>query len=266
MPDLPSIKDIIRSLNELAPSIKVQANGSPATNSHLAHGVPQTNGLASQQNVEAPDRSPSITFLHEPSPQNHETYDFRDAAPAGGEHGHSSPNFLSPKSASYRKRVLPVHHEEDGSQSSSSTKGLQDSAPHSVSTNVVLDVPEWCPPSLPNEPSPGRHTAKATLPTYREESKVFISLPRKEHVKAVAITPSTLQIAILFKHLVCLYSTSGGKEIGQPTVLLPKVDWTKIRLASGYFSVYGLGPSLEKHVSRSLNFVTSLSIFGFQSS
>ena len=248
--DRAGIREIVYGLNKLAPSIIAQANGSLATYSHPAPSVPKTNGLASQKNSVAPERRPSITVSHEPSPQNREGNDFGNAAPTDVNHANFSPNFLSPKSASQRKHVLPARHEGDGVHSPSSTG--DHSAMHADTTNVAVDVPERRLPSSPDEPSPERHTAIVTIPAYREASTVSIPLPKKEHIKAVAIAPSTLQVAMLSKNSVYLYSTTGGREIGQPIILSSKVDWKKIRLASKYFAVYGLGPSLEKRVSRSL--------------
>ena len=232
--DRPGIGKIVRGLNELAPSITAQANGSPVTSSHLAPSGPQTNGLASQQTSKAPDREPSIIISHEPSQETLEGNDFRNPVPTGGNHGNFSSKFLSPESASQRKRIPPA------------TESLN----HSASP---ADVPERRSQSSPDKPSPERHAATLTMPAYQEGSTLSLSLSNK-NIKAVAIAPSTLQAAILSKNLVYLYSTTGGKETGQPIVLSAKVDWKKIRLASEYVAVYGLGSSLEKHVSQSFCF------------
>ena len=248
--DRAGIREIVRGLNKLAPSIIAQANGSLATYSHPAPSVPKTNGLASQKILVAPDRRPSITVSHESSPQTHERNDFRNAAPTHGNHDSFSPEFLSPESASQQKRVLPARHKEYGVHGSSSTKNH--SATHAGTADVAVDVPKRRPLSLLDELSSERYTTIVTIPAYREASTVSISLPKKEHIKAVAIAPSTLQVAMLSKNSIYLCSTTGGKETGQPIVLSSKVDWKKIRLASEYFAVYGLGPSLEKRVSQSL--------------
>lgn len=162
-------------------------------------------------------------------------------------HGNFSPEFLSPESASQRKRVLPARHEEDGVHGFSST--ANHSATHADTANVAVDVPERRPPSSPDEPSPERHTGIVTIPAYREASTVSMSLSKEVHIKAVAIAPSTLQAAMLVKNSVNMYSTTEGNMVGQPIVLSSQVDWKKIRLASENVAVYGLGPSLEKHVS-----------------
>lgn len=251
--DRPSIRDIVRGLNALATSITAQATGSLPTNSHLAPSVTQVNGLAAQQTSEAPHRRPSITISHEPSQQIREKNDSRNVAPTGGSQDHLSPSFLSPESAFQRKRLLPARHEEDGYHDSSGTESTNHSTTLAKSANVGVDVPEGRLPYSPDEPSPERQAAIVNIPAYRKESKIFISLPKKEHVTAVAITSSTLEVAILFKNSVYLYSTTNGKEIGQPIVLSSKVEWTKIRLASGYIAVYGLEKCHEKHVSQSLH-------------
>ena len=243
--DRPGIRYIVRGLNALATSITAQAKGSRPTNFYPAPSVTQTS--------DAPRRRPSITILPEPRQNTHEGNDFRNVATIGGSQAHISQNLLSPNSALQRKRVLPAQRGEDGTDDSSGTASLDHSTTLAKATNVAVDVPERRRPLSPDELSPERHTAIINIPAYREESKISISLPKKEHVTAVAITPSTLQVAVLFKNSVYLYSTINGKEIGQPIVLSSKVAWTKIRLASGYFAVYGLETCHEKHVSQSLH-------------
>ena len=241
--DRPGIGDIVRGLNELAPSM--------APNSQLASSKPQTNGPAFYEILEQQERRPSITFSEEPRPQHHEKEALGDTARTDGIHGQSSRDFLSPKAALYRERVLPAEHGKDGSQSFSSTDIPNGGATHANPVHVVPDVPERRPPPPPDEPSPERHTPSVSITAYREGPKISISLPKKQNVKAVAITPSAVQVAVLCKHSVHLYSTIDGREVGRSIDLSPKVDWTKIRLASHYLAVYGLGLSHDhdKHVS-----------------
>lgn len=233
--DRPDIKHIVDGLNELAPSI----------NSQIGSSSPQTNGLASQQTSKAQERRPSITFSHEPDLRQPEGNDLQDAAPTIRDHGQSSSKFLSPGAALHRRRGVPTGHERDGSRSSSENDNLVDDATHTGAVEVVIDWADRRPPSPPKAPSPERHHG---IVTYQEGPKTSISLPKKRVVKAVAITSSALQLAVLFKHSVHLYSID-GTEKGPPVDLSPKVDWTKIRLATNNFAVYGLGPSHEKHVS-----------------
>lgn len=82
---------------------------------------------------------------------------------------------------------------------------------------------------------------------------ISISLSTKENVLAVAIASSALQVALLCKHSVHLYSTINGVRIGEPINLSSTVNWTKIRLSSRYFVVYGLGPSHKKTVSSNIH-------------
>lgn len=250
--DRRDIRDIVRGLNALATSITAQATGSLPTNSHPAPSVTQKNGLASEQTSEALHVRPSITISHEPSQQTHERNDIGNVASTGGSQSHTTPNLLSPESASQPKRVLPTRHEGDGIHDSSGTESPDHSSTPAGITNVAVDVPERHRPYSPDEPSTERHTVVVNIPAYRENPKLSIPLPKKEHVTAVAITPSTLQAATLLKDSVYLYSTTNGKEIRQPIALSPEVKWTKIRLASEYFAVYGLGACHEKHVSQSL--------------
>lgn len=239
--DRPGIGDIVDGLNKLAPSM--------APNSQLASSKPQTNGLTFNDTLEPQERRPSIIFSEEPSPQHHEEEALEDAARTGGIHGQSSRNFLSPKAALDRERVLPARNEKDGSQSLSGTDILNGGATHANPVHVVPDVLERRPPPPPDEPTPERHTPSVSISAYREGPKISISLPKKQNVKAVAITPSAVQVAVLCKHSVHLYSTIDGGEMGRPIDLSPKVDWTKIRLASQYLAVYGLGLSHDKRVS-----------------
>lgn len=241
--DRPDIRNIVQGLDELAPSITPQASEALSLNPQIAFSSPQTNRLASLHTLEAQERRPSITFTHPSSPRHHERRDSQDAASTGVDHGQSSSDRLSPRAASYRERELPAGHEERSSQSSSS------STTHTDATNDIPHMPEWCSPPLPDEPSPERHKASFSIPAYREGTELSVSLPKKAKVKAVAITPSALQFAVLCKDSVNLYSTRDGKEMGRPIDLSPKVDWTKIRLAAHYFAVYGLGPFREKLVS-----------------
>ena len=270
--DRPDIKNIVEGLDRLAPSINFQTNGALVPDSETASTMSQTDRLAPQNTLGAQGQSPFITISRESSPQPHESGILEDLALTDGDHGQSSRNFLTPYSTPNRDRVLAAEHERDDSQASSSTdtvndeqNGSQSASSTDVPNDVVAHpdavqvVPDVSPPP---STSPGRDTARASISAYQEGPKISISLPRKENVKAVAITSSADQAAVLFKHSVQLYSTIDGVQMGGPINLSPNdVNWTKIRLASRYLAVYGLGVSHEKHVSpslRSCNFPATL--------
>ncbi len=257
--DRPDIKDIVEGLNRLAPSIKSQTNGALASDFETASTRSQTDGLASQDTLGAQKQGPFITFSRESSPRPHESEILEGPALTGGDHGQSSQDFLSPEFALNREPALPAGHEEDDTHTSSSTDIQNDEKDESQDSssidiqNDIPDVPERPPPSPPDEPSSGRETARASISAYLEGPKISISLPKKDNVKAVAITSSADQAAVLFKHSVQLYSTIDGMQMGRRINLSPNVNWTKIRLASRYLAVYGLGLSHEKHVSPTLS-------------
>ncbi len=263
--DRPDIKDIVEGLNRLAPSISLQTNGALAPDSETASTRSQTDGLASQNTLGAQDQSPFITISRESSPRPHESEILENPPLTGGDHGQFSQNFLTPDSALNREPALPTGHEEDNTHTSSST-GIQsdekDDSQGSSSIDYLNDITTH-PDVVPDVPSSsGKESARASISAYLEGPKISIPLPKKENVKAVAITSSADQAAVLFKHSVQLYSTIDGVQIGPPINLSPNdVNWTKIRLASRYLAVYGLGNSHEKHVSpslRSCNFPATL--------
>lgn len=240
--DRPDIKDIVNGLSELAPSIDSQANGAPATK--FPSSSPEITGDAPEQNLEGGQESiPFITYSYESDSQHDK---IPDAARTSGAYGQSSSNDHLPVPTYDRRRGIPARHEEIGGQSSSKAETLNEG-----DANLAADAREYRQSSTADNSSPDRHTNSASMITYREGSMTTLPLPKKHVVKAVAITSSALQVAVLLKHSVHLFSI-GGNEIGQPVDLLSRVEWTKIRLASPYFAVYGLGSSHEKHVSRNL--------------
>ena len=239
--DRSRIADIVNGLNELAPSITSQESGDHASEPMTPSSRPQPNGLAFQRTLEAHERRPSITVSSEPSPTHSEKGYPQDAATQGTEHSQTFASFLSPEPPLHPQPSLHAGHRKDGSQSSPSIESQNDSATH------ALDTPERRALSPPDETSSGRRTASISILAFRERAKITLSLPKREKVKAVAIAPSALQVAILCKHSVHLYSTTDGQELERHIALSPKVNWKKIRLASHYFAVYGLG--LSKHVS-----------------
>lgn len=148
---------------------------------------------------------------------------------------------------------LPSEHDEVSSQSSSSTKILSDGAAHAHIAEVILSKRERGSKSVPDEPSSVRDSASASIVAFQEKTKMEISLPKKAKVRAVAVSPSPLQVAVLCKHSVHLYSMIDGGETKRDVELSKKVDWKKIRLASHFFAIYGLGLLNEKQASRIVN-------------
>ena len=238
--DRPDILGIVTSLNELAPSILSQTNGVSSPEFKAPSSRTQTAGALSQER-------PSIMVSHEPSPPHGATIDLQDSAPEGGNQDHVSSVFLSPESALHQKNASPVKHEEYGSQNSSSTEDEGESAEDADITEMALTLPRQRSLSPPDRFSPEKPTASVGVLAFIERHKISISLPKKDKVRAVAITPSPLQVAVLCKHSVHLFSMDDGEE--RCVELSSKVDWKKIRLASQCFAVYGLGRQHEKHVS-----------------
>ena len=213
--DRPDILDIVTSLNELAPSIRSQTDGISSPESKIPSSIARTTGPPSQER-------PSIMISHEPSSPHGATRDLQNSAPKGGNKDQVLSEIILPESALHRENDPPVKHEEDGSQNSSSTEYEGESAKDADMGIGVL--------------------------AFIERRETFISLPKKGKVTAIAITPSPLQIAVLCKHSVHLFSTVDGEEKRRSVELSSKVDWKKIRIASQCFAVYGLGRQHEKQV------------------
>ena len=210
--DRPDILTIVNSLSELDPLIPSQTNGVPSPESKVPSSMPQITGPPSQESL-------SIIVPPEPSPLQGGMIDLQGTAPEGGKQDQILSEFLSPEYALHQKNATDVKDEEDGSQKSSSGE---------------------------DEKEP---TASVGVLGFIERHENIISLPKKDKVRVMAISPSPLQIAVLFKHSVHLFSTVNGDETRRCVELSHKVDWKKIRLASQCFAVYGLGRQHEKQVS-----------------
>ena len=234
--DRSRITDIVNGLNALAPSITSQESGNLASEPKISSSRPQPNGSALQHTLEAHEKRPSITVSSEPSPPHRETVDSQDAATESKDHSRTPATSLSPGPPLPRQPDFHARHKKDGSQSSPSIESQNDSATNAQGPLFPSD-----------EPSSERRTASISILAFREGAQFPLSLPKRKDVKAVAIAPSALQVAVLCKHSVHLYSTTDGQQLGRHIDLSPHVDWIKIRLASHYFAVYGLG--LSKHVS-----------------
>ncbi len=237
--DRPSIGAIVQGLSELAPSIISQANGTHTPESETFEGH---------------EERPLITFSSVSSSLDRQFNHLQDTSPTGKAHDKSPSKSLEPDTDFRREPEHSTEHEEDGDQSSPNTEGQNDGATPAVAVTEVPDVPEERqPPSIPDQPSSERQTVSVSIFTFEERSKISIPIPKKAKIKAVAITPSSLQVAVLCRQSVHLYSTIDGEQTNQHVELSAKVDWTKIRLVSQYFAVYGTGLSQEKHVSSQLN-------------
>ena len=241
--DRSRITDIVNGLNALAPSITSPESGDLASEPKISSSRRQPNGSALQHTLEAHEKRPSITVFSELSPPHRETVYPQDAATEGKDYSLPSARFLSPGLPLPRQPSLDAGHKKDSSQSSPSIESQNDSATHD------LDTPERRALSPPDEPSAKERTTSINKLVFRERFKISISLPKSKNVKAVAIAPSALQVALLCKHSVHLYSTIDGEETRGHIDLSPEVHWKKVRLASHYLAVYGLGLSNEKHVS-----------------
>ena len=241
--DRPNIVDIVYSLNALAPSIRSETNGVPSPESKVPSSMDQTTGPHSQE-------MPSITISPEPSPPHGATLDVQDSAPQSGNQDQVLSELLSPESALHRENAAPFEHEEDGSQNSSSTEDGCESTEDAVTTGMARNLPGERSLSPPDRISVEEPTPSVGVLAFTERHKICISLPKKDKVRAIAITPSPLQIAVLCKRSVHLFSRVDGEEREQRVELSSIVDWKKIRLASQCFAVYGLGRQHEKEVSR----------------
>ena len=204
-----------------------------------------TKRFGSEQNLKPQERRPSITLSRDYSPQHHGMERLPDAASTGDDSGQS-------RAALHPEPEPPAEHQENDYPSSSSTGIMNKGATHIDAPHGLLAIPQRHPSSSADEVSPERGTAKVSIPAYRKEARIAISLPRRETVTAVAIAPSALQVAVLCKHSVHRYSTIDGGEVEPSITLSSAVKWTKIRMVSQYLAVYGLGSSHEKHVSRDL--------------
>ena len=230
--DRSHIQDIVYGLNALAPLITSQENGTITPESKVPSSKPQTNPHPSQEGT------PFITFS--PSPSHYETMDHQDTASKFGNNDQSLSKLLSPGPALHPDRALPAKHEENSNQNSSSTGDLSKST-------LTLPIPRS--PSPPEELCPKVHARSVSILALEERPKISIPLPKRDKVKAVSITPSLLQVAVLCKHSVHFYSKIDRPGMRRQIDLSPKVDWKKIRLASQYFAVYGLKLPHEKQVS-----------------
>ena len=217
--DRPGIGNIASGLGRLVPSITSQAN------------MPQTNSLIVPNNPEVQGRRPSITIL-EPTISRDILTDPQNTAPSSVDQDQPLSAFPWPHTALLPERDPQAQPERDDSQSSSGSPGSQRRA----RTSPAHESPER--QNVPLGPMIGKELAKRS-----------ISLPKKCNVKAIAIAPSALQLAVLCQYSVHLYSTNDEEETCQPINLSQKVNWKKVKLASEYLAVYGLGPSNKKHVS-----------------
>ena len=240
--DRPGISDIVNGLNELAPLIRSEMNGVLSPESKAALSMAQTTGAPSQER-------PSIMISRQPSPPHGARIDLQNSAPEGGNQDQVLSEFLSPESALHQENVPPTKHEGDSSLNSSSTEGEGESAEDADINKVALHVPRKRSLSPPDTVSPEQPTSSVSVLAFIERHQTSISLPKKDQVRAIAIRLSPLQIAMLCKHSVHLFSEVDGKERTERVELPPKVDWKKIRLAAQCFAVYGLGLQHEKRVS-----------------
>ena len=143
---------------------------------------------------------------------------------------------LAPSITPHGTLVLDPESESLSSQSSSSGEGQGDDGMISSDTS---------------EPRASPQPPERRISNFLERPKKSVSPPKKDKVRAVAVNPSPLQVAILCRNAVHFYLFSDGEEeIRHRHIdLTPKVDWKKIRLASHYFAVYGVGSSNKKIVS-----------------
>lgn len=238
------IREIANDLSKLAPLILSDVNGTPTPESEPPLSEPPTNGLVVQR------RGPPITISPDSFPARHEMMFTPRTTQIEDEHARSSSGFLSPRNALRQGQGLPVDHEEVSSQGSSSTESFSGGTAHADASNAAPYTAERSSQSEQDQSSSERHPASGSIDAFRERPKVSISLPKKDRVKGVAVSPSPLQVAVLCKHSAHLYSIIDDEETRRQVNLSPKVDWKKIRLASQNFATYGLGLSNEKQVSR----------------
>ena len=231
------IRVTAQGLNELEPFIISQAH-EPYTPSIDLEG----NGTL----IPGP-RRPSITITPADSPTDRETRSLPDTVRGNPGQQVVTPNSLSPNPASQREGNTADGRGKNRDDRSSSTENQTDGA---VGINVANGVPLAPKNGLsgPQNETPQTENPSDSISELREKSITNISLPKKGHVKAIEIAPSTLQVAVLCQHSVHVFSTVDGKEVTKYN-LPSNVEWKKIRLASRYFAVYGMSRSSEKHVS-----------------
>ena len=258
--DRPDVATIAHGLNELAPSINSKETLILDPKSESLSNSPPMNGVASHNSPTAQQRRPSITISHDVSPPYRGKMHDQDSALTDRDHRHSSLNHLSPESALRRERGLSAGHEEHTSQSSPSSEGQYDRGIQASDTSEPHALP------LPDESSLERRVSSVSMLNLKERPKLFVSPPKKDKIKAVAIKPSPLQVAMLCKNAVHLCSLVNGEEKWRHFDLTPKVDWKKIRLASYYFAVYGVGLSNKKNVSPNSVPIISVLSLCFQNS
>ena len=241
--DRPDIAAIVRGLDELAPSMESQKTPVSDSESESLSNSPAMNGFASQYSLTAQQKRPSITISPAVNPPHRDNVDVKDIASTDRDYDHSSSEYLLPVSALQREHRLFAEPEVHASQSSSSSEGQDDGGVHASATSEPRA-------SLPPEESfSERSSSSVSMLNFQERPKLSVSLLKKDKVKAVAVYPSPLQVAILFKNVVHLCLLIDGGEQRRPINLTPKVDWKKIRLTSHYLAVYGVGLSNEKNVS-----------------
>ena len=254
--DRPHVADIVHDLDKLAPSITSHETLLLDPESESLSNYPPMNGIASRSSPTAQQKRPAIKLYRDVSPPHSP----KDLASPGKDHGHSSSAYLTPRSALQREYGLSAGHEVYASQSSSSGEGQVDGGMYSFDTSE----PRALPP--PEELFPERHVSSVSTLNFKERPKISISPPKKDNIKAVAVNPSPLQVAMLCKNAVHFYLFSDGKEESRRIDLTPKVDWKKMRLASHFFAVYGVGSSNKKIVSRNPLLMISVLSLCFQSS
>ena len=240
--DRPGIFDIVTGLNELAPLICSETKEVSSPESKAPSSVAQMARAPSHER-------PIIIVSPQPSPPRGATIDQQVSAPEHGNQDQTSSKLLSPKYPWRLEIVPPVRHEEDGSQNSSSFGDKGEGAEDAIIGKVALTLPRQRSLSLPDRVSLEEPAPSVGVLAFIERHKTSIPLPKKDKVRAIAITPSPLQIAMLCKHSVHLFSMVDGKDRTRRVELSPKVHWTKLRLASQCFAVYGLGLQHEKRVS-----------------
>lgn len=248
--DRPDVAAIVHSLDRLAPSMTSQENPVLDPISESLSSSPPINRLATEYSLTPQQERPYITISHDVSlPHRGKMHDL---ASTDRDHNHFPSKYLSPESALQRGSGLSPRHEESANQSSSSSESQGDGGIH------ASDTSESRASLSPEELFPERRISSVNMPSFEERFRISVLPPKKDKVKAVAITPSPLQVAILCKNSVHLCPLIGGEDKRRQINLTPKVDWKKVRLASHYFAVYGVGSSKKKIVSQT-QFLGSLS-------
>ena len=258
--DRPDVATIVRDLDKLAPRITSREAPLLHPVSESLSSNPPLIGFVSHNSPIDRQRRPSITFSHDVSPPHGGKTHVQDSAPTDRDRGHSSSNYLSPKSALQRERGLSAGHEEQASQSSSNSESQDDGGTQTSDTSEPRAL------LLPEETFLEKRVSSVSMLNFKELPKLFVSPPKKDKIKAVAVKPSPLQVAMLCKNAVHLCSLVNGEEKWRHFDLRPKVDWKKIRLASYHFAVYGVGLSNKKNVSPNSVPIISVLSLCFQNS